>query len=116
MNYSCPEAKYSIRSEEKVQTIIPELWIVPKPVSAQFDAVSPQEPRLASDQCGIHLLAAGPPKPIVLGGNYTDYHYTTGPGIPGGTPDKLSQTQSLDLHIGSSFGCDRSNNSIYIFH
>ena len=105
LNYSCSEAKYSIRSEEKVQTIIPVLWIVLKPVSAQFDAVVPagSPPRLRSMWHSSPGGRATPP--IVLGGNYTDYHYTLVQGYRGSS----RQTQSLDLHIGR----DKSNNSIY---
>ena len=83
LNYSCSEAKYSIRSEEKVQTIIPVLWIVLKPVSAQFDAVVPagSPPRLRSMWHSSPGGRATPP--IVLGGNYTDYHYTLVQGCRG---------------------------------
>ena len=73
--------------------------------------LSPQDPRLASDQCGIHLLAAAPRRPL-YSGEITltiTIHWSRD---TGGAPDKLRQTQSLDHHISISFGCDRSDNSI----
>ena len=98
LNYSCSEAKYSIRSEEKVQTIIPVLWIVLKPVSAQFDAVVPagSSPRLRSMWHSSPGGRATPP--IVLGGNYTDYHYTLVQGCRGSS--RQTQTNS---ELGSSY-------------
>ena len=70
--------------------------------------LSPQDPRLASDQCGIHLLAAAPRRPL-YSGEITltiTIHWSRD---AGGAPDKLRQTQSLDHHIGR----DKSNNLIY---